>query len=57
MKWKNKFRIVGNGLFHILILLLIILSFSLNWGINNYGNINLDNAIGAYVPFSQNDVG
>lgn len=39
MKWKNKFRIVGNGLFHILILLLIILSFSLNWGINNYGNI------------------
>ncbi|MBQ3514827.1 MAG: restriction endonuclease [Lachnospiraceae bacterium] len=24
--------------------------------INNYGNINLNNALGAYIPFSQNDL-
>ena len=40
---KNKGTIVGTVVFHICILLLAILMFSLKWAKDNYGNTGVTN--------------
>lgn len=42
---KNKGRIIGTVVFHICILLLAILMFSLKWAKDNYGNIGFEEIV------------
>lgn len=45
MKRKNKGTVIGRFLFHICIALLAVLTFSLKWAKDNYGNIGFEEIV------------
>ena len=42
---KNKLRVVGNIVFHLIVLMLVLMSFSLVWAENNYGHIGFEEIV------------